>query len=231
MKVIIVLLFTSLTIASSSFLIGPSHAQQSTTLPPPSNVTATATDCGGAGTRGTAPTCTITVRWDAIQWPTPVTYQAYYIWEGTPPIGTGIRVGRNDLCGPVVNELSCQGRAPEFIARRVQVSATAQNPQNPTGPPLESGSVVTPVQQPGAEIRDRADCGCGDRSIWSRIFFFNPAVVMQKAICEAVCAVSHALGGLVEWMVLRLIDVAGISYQPQWQYALHCPFQPLALRE
>lgn len=65
-------------------------------------------------------------------------------------------------------------------------------------------TVGSGVQQPPAG----EDCGCG-RFVWS------VGELVRKAICEATCAVSQALGGLVDWILNRLIDVSGVSIEPE----------------
>lgn len=83
-----------------------------------------------------------------------------------------------------------------------------------TGGTSAPGSDIFTLNPDGtwrASQATQGDCGCES---WARSVATGQ--VIQKAICESTCAVSRALGGIVEWIVQRLIEVSGVSYEAQW---------------
>jgi len=126
-------------------------------------------------------------------------------------------------CGGSSATSSCSFRVAngQGGAGYVRVTITA-----PGASPITLGPELFRVQLQGTAPPvtgsgpvDNPDCGC--QRFWSALWG-GVAVLVRKAICEATCAVSIALGGLVEWMINGLIDVAGISYEQNLQFATRC---------
>jgi hypothetical protein len=83
----------------------------------------------------------------------------------------------------------------------------------------------TPTPSPVLTTKEKDDCGCneGKTSFLDKLkrrvmITYNPAGAVkegvERAICQAVCSVSKALGGLVAFFIKQLLDVAGVSIDP-----------------
>lgn len=123
-------------------------------------------------------------------------------WSWEPPLGHTI----SGSCTNTRASSSCNFVANNRIGGTGRVSAT--------GAQSVAFNVSVQQQNPPQELQ-RADCGCSLQD-WSI------RGLVLKAICEATCAVSQAIGGLVEFFVNGLLNAAGVSWIPKVDLAGNC---------